>query len=336
MALFEFSYLHVFCGVIVALGLIALCAVVFVISLIKLYAFLTLGKCKSTAKMEGKTVIITGANGGIGKETAKDLAKRGARVIMACRNTDSANKVKDEIVEATKNTNVVVKKLDLGSLKSIREFAEDINKTEKNLHVLIHNAGFAETFKKTITEDEIETTMATNHYGPFLLTHLLIDLMKKSAPARVVVVASELYRLAFLNLENPNPTTTLPGYLYYVSKYANICFTKELAKRLEGSNVTANCLHPGMVDTGIWRNVPFPLNLPMKLIIKGFFKTPEQGCQTTVHVAVSEELENVSGKYFMDCKEKDVHSGASDMAKAKKLWEISEEMVKLRPTDPKL
>lgn len=227
-------------------------------------------------------------------------------------------------------------KLDLSSLKSVREFAEEVIKTEQKLHVLIHNAGYAQTFKKTVTDDGLEMTMATNHYGPFLLTHLLIDLMKKSAPARIVVVASELYRLAFLNLENPNPTTTFPAYLYYVSKYANICFTKELARRLEGTNVTANCLHPGMVDSGIWRNVPFPLNLPLSLIIKGFFKTPAQGCQTSVYCAVSEEVENITGKYFLDCAEKDVHSGASDMAKAKKLWELSEDLAKLQPTDPKI
>lgn len=246
------------------------------------------------------------------------------------------NCISDEIVEATKNSNVVVKKLDLSSFKSIRAFAEDINNTENRLDVLIHNAGFAETFKKTVTDDGVETTMATNHYGPFLLTHLLIDLLKKSAPARIVVVASELYRFAFLDLETPNPTGKLPAYLYYVSKYANICFTKELARRLEGTNITANCLHPGMIDSGIWRNVPFPLNLPLKLIIKGFFKTTEQGCQTTVYCAVSEELEGVTGKYFMDCKERNVHSGASDAAKAKKLWELSETVVKLEATDPKI
>jgi len=130
---------------------------------------------------------------------------------------------------------------------------------------------------------------------------LLADLLKRSKPSRIIVVASELYRLACLNLNNINPTSTLPAYLYYVSKYADIVFTLELARRLEGSGVTANCLHPGMIDSGIWRSVPAPLSWGLNLIIKAFFKTPEQGAQTTIHLAVSDELNGISGKYFMDC-----------------------------------
>lgn len=178
--------------------------------------------------------------------------------------------------------------------------------------------------------------MATNHYGPFLLTHLLIDLLKKSAPSRIVIVASSLYRLASFNLENPNPVDTLPGYLYYASKEANIVFTRELSRRLEGTGVTANCLHPGLIDTGIWRSVPAPLSWGLALIIKGFFKTPKQGCQTTVMLAVDEKLEKVTGKYFSDCAESSVSASTSDMGRARKLWEISEKMVKLEENDPKI
>jgi len=130
---------------------------------------------------------------------------------------------------------------------------------------------------------------------------LLADLLKRSKPSRIIVVASELYRLACLNLNNINPTSALPAYLYYVSKYADIVFTLELARRLEGSGVTANCLHPGMIDSGIWRSVPAPLSWGLNFIIKAFFKTPEQGAQTTIHLAVSDELNGISGKYFMDC-----------------------------------
>lgn len=332
----EWDYMYIIAPVCILLGILALCGLLLVVALIRLYAYLTCGKCTSRARMDGKTVIVTGSNSGIGKETAKELAKRGARVIMACRNLDAANKAKDEIVEQTKNDKVIVKKLDVSSFKSIREFAADINKTESRLDVLVHNAGFAQMFAKTQSEDGVETTMATNHYGPFLLTHLLIDLLKKSAPSRIVVVASELYRLASVNLNNPNPTTTSPAYLYYVSKYANIYFTKELSRRLEGTGVTANCLHPGMIDSGIWRNVPAPLSWGLHLIVKGFFKTPAQGSQTTVMLAVSDEIANVSGKYFMDCREREVSSGANDMAKAKKWWEISEGIVKLQSDDPKI
>lgn len=245
--------------------------------------------------------------------------------------------IAEDIEKATGNTNIVVKKLDLSSQQSIREFAADIVKTEPKLDVLIHNAGMALAFRGQKSVDDIELTMATNHYGPFLLTHLLIDLLKKSAPSRIVIVASELYRLASVNLNNLNPINVKPAaYLYYVSKYANIYFARELAKRLEGTNVTVNSLHPGMIDTGIWRSVPFPLNYPMRLITKGFFKTPEQGAQTSIHVAVAEELNGVTGKYFMDCKEHTLSAAASDMDKAKKLWEESAKIVKLTPQDPKI
>lgn len=311
------------------------CALLLLIAL-RIYVYYSLGICKSKNKMSGKTVIITGCTSGIGRETAKDLAKRGAKLIMACRNVEAANKLKEEIVKTTNNDNVHVRKLDLSSLKSVREFAQQINREESKLDVLIHNAGTAETFSKKVSEDGIEMTMATNHYGPFLLTHLLIDLLKRSAPSRIVVVASELYKISSLNLNNVNPTTTFPAYLYYVSKYANIVFTLELARRLEGTGVTANCLHPGMIDSGIWRNVPAPLSWGLNLIIKGFFKTPEQGAQTSIHLAVSDELSGVTGKYFLDCREYGLTQGAKDPAKGKKFWELSEALVKLQSSDSKI
>lgn len=307
--------------------------------------------------MEGKTVIITGANSGIGKETAKDLAGRGARIIMACRNLETANAVKgkgdlkqsiilytkwhslylDEIIKETNNNKVLVKKLDLGSQKSVREFAADIVKTEPKIDVLIHNAGMALAFRGQTSEDGVELTMATNHYGPFLLTHLLIDVLKKSTPSRIVIVASELYRLASVNLNKLNPVGTFPAaYLYYVSKFANIYFARELAKRLEGTNVTVNFLHPGMIDSGIWRNIPFPLNLPMMAITKGFFKTTKAGAQTTIYLATSDEVANVSGKYFMDCKEATLNAAALDEEKGRQLWEESLKIVKLTPQEPKI
>ncbi|GBP19280.1 Retinol dehydrogenase 14 [Eumeta japonica] len=306
------------------------------VAAIRLYAQLTCGIFKDESRMDGKTVVVTGANCGIGKETARELAKRGARVVMACRNVEAANSVKDKIIDSTKNTKVIVKKLDLSSFASIREFAEDIKKTEERLDVLIHNAGYAEPFKKKKSVDGIEMTMSTNFYGPFLLTHLLIDLLKKNAPSRIIVVASSLYRLVSYNLNNPNPLTILPAYLYFASKEANILFTMELARRLEGTGITVNCLHPGIVDTEIWRNIPAPLSWIVYIINKCFFKTSEQGCQTSVMLAVDEKLAKVSGKYFSDCQESSVSTSASDMNKAKKMWEICEKMVQLKDDDPKL
>uniref|UniRef100_A0A2M4AP46 Putative dehydrogenase with different specificities related to short-chain alcohol dehydrogenase n=1 Tax=Anopheles triannulatus TaxID=58253 RepID=A0A2M4AP46_9DIPT len=306
-----------------------------VLSLIKYYLYLTCGQFNSARRMDGKTVIITGANSGIGKETARDLARRGARIIMACRNMETAKQARDEIVQETNNQNVVLLQLDLSSQASIREFAAEVLRTERKLDVLIHNAGFAETFRKSKSADGIEFTMATNHYGPFLLTHLLIDLLKRSEPSRIVVVASELYRFASVNLNNLNPVGSLPAYLYYVSKCANIMFTRELARRLAGTAVTANCLHPGMIDSGIWRNVPFPLTLPMR-VIKSFFKTPVEGAQTTLYLACSEEVQGVTGKYFMDCKEASLSAGISDMDRARQLWEESAKIVNLTENDPKI
>ncbi|XP_050094971.1 retinol dehydrogenase 14 isoform X2 [Anopheles aquasalis] len=306
-----------------------------VLSLIKYYLYLTCGQFNSARRMDGKTVIITGANSGIGKETARDLARRGARIIMACRNMETAKQARDEIVQETNNQNVILLPLDLSSQGSVREFAAEVLRTERKLDVLVHNAGFAETFRKSKSVDGIEFTMATNHYGPFLLTHLLIDLLKRSEPSRIVIVASELYRFASVNLNNLNPVGSLPAYLYYVSKCANIMFTRELARRLAGTAVTVNCLHPGMIDSGIWRNVPFPLTLPMR-VIKSFFKTPVEGAQTTLYLACSDEVQGVTGKYFMDCKEASLSAGISDMERARQLWEESAKIVKLTETDPKI
>ncbi|EZA54384.1 hypothetical protein DMN91_002157 [Ooceraea biroi] len=328
--------LGISCTVLLSLAAAAAFGAILFLVGLHLYVVYTAGVCASKAKMNGKTVIITGCTSGIGKETLRDLANRGARIIMACRNMDSAHKLKDEIVKETSNSNIVVRKLDLSSLQSIREFARQINQEESRLDVLIHNAGTAEAFRKKVTEDGLEMTMATNYLGPFLLTHLLIDLLKRSKPSRIVVVASELYRLACLNLDNINPTSGFPTYLYYVSKYADIVFTLELARRLEGTGVSANCLHPGMIDSGIWRNVPAPFSWFLHLIIKGFFKTPVQGAQTTLHVAISEKLNGVSGKYFMDCAEHRLSNAVKDPAKGKKLWELSEPLVKLQPSDPKI
>lgn len=161
-------------------------------------------------------------------------------------------------------------------------------------------------------------------------------MLKRSKPSRIVVVASGLYYLGRLNLDNINPTTSFPGYLYYVSKYANIMFTFELAKRLEGSGVTANCLHPGLIHTGIWKKVPLPLSWVLQFILNTFFKTPEQGAQTTIHLAVSDEVNGISGKYFADCRIQELSGAITDPAKGKKFWELCETMVKLQPTDPKI
>ncbi|KAK5644592.1 hypothetical protein RI129_005892 [Pyrocoelia pectoralis] len=287
--------------------------------------------------MESKTIIITGANAGIGKETALSLAKTGARIIMACRNMETGKICKDEIVNITGNTNVVIKKIDLSSFQSIRSFAEDIKQHEKSLDILIHNAGV--WLKRHLkTDDNLDMTMKTNHFGPFLLTHLLIDLLKKSSPSRIIILSSVSHfvgRLHFDESQNYIPPCT--GYLnYFNSKFANICFANELANRLKSFNITVNSVHPGLIKTEIWNSLPPPFSWPLILVSKLFFKTPQEGCQTTVYLATSNEVENVSGKYFVNCKQSYVSKRTRSVAYNKKFWDISIQTVHLKETDPKI
>ena len=291
--------------------------------------------CTSQAKLEGKTVIVTGSNTGIGKETALDLATRGARVIMACQNLRKAEEALKEIVQKSGNKNIVAKRLDLASLKSVREFAEDVNNNEARLDVLVNNAGLFAKTQLTTTEDGFETTMGVNHLGHFLLTNLLLDLLKKSAPSRIVVVSSGahskwLYTTTGFNFENMNGEINYsPFAAYGQSKLANILFTRELARRLNGTGVTANSLHPGAIKTDIGRNLPISLSIYFNYIMPHFAKTSFEGAQTNIHVAVSEELDGVTGLYFADCKEKRPGETALDDEAAKKLWQVSAELVGL-------
>ncbi|XP_066280171.1 retinol dehydrogenase 12-like [Branchiostoma lanceolatum] len=295
------------------------------------------GVCYSKARLDGKTAIVTGSNTGLGKETARDLARRGARVILACRDVTKAEAAADDIRKTTGNGNVVVQKLDLASLASVREFAAGINKKEGRMDLLINNAGIM-MCPQWKTEDGFEMQFGTNHLGHFLLTNLLLDLLKKSAPSRVVTVSStghQFGKMHFddLNLENGYE----PMKAYGQSKLANILFTRELAKRLEGTGVTCYSVHPGGVRSdlsrympqtyGLWLTLIKPFIIPFMLV---FGKSNEQGAQTSLHCALQEGLESKSGLYFSDCAEKDPSPAGQDDEAAKRLWEVSEEMVGLK------
>lgn len=221
-------------------------------------------------------------------------------------------------------------KLDLSSQKSIREFADEILKSETKIDVLIHNAGCASTTVKKKSIDGIEMTMATNHYGPFLLTHLLYDLLKKSAPCRIVIVSSAYYKIASVDLGNLNPLDTFPFYLYYVTKTANVMFGLELAKRVTNTNISVLIVNPGMTNTDIFKKVPFPLNL----VVKHTFKNAWEGAQTTIMAAVSKKLDGLNGKYFSDCREEELLSFVRNDVKNKIFWEESVKMCRLRHSDP--
>ncbi|XP_038175947.1 retinol dehydrogenase 14 [Arvicola amphibius] len=289
--------------------------------------------------MHGKTVLITGANSGLGRATAAELLRLGARVIMGCRDLgraeEAAGQLRQELGQAggqepnaTKGQ-LVVKELDLASLRSVRAFCQELLQEEPRLDVLINNAGiFQCPYMKT--EDGFEMQFGVNHLGHFLLTNLLLGLLKSSAPSRIVVVSSKLYKYGDINFEDLNSEQSYnKSFSYSRSKLANILFTRELARRLEGTNVTVNVLHPGIVRTNLGRHIHIPLLArPLfNLVSWAFFKSPLEGAQTSIYLASSPEVEGVSGKYFGDCKEEELLPKAMDESVARKLWDISEVMV---------
>ncbi|XP_075053227.1 retinol dehydrogenase 14 [Mixophyes fleayi] len=290
------------------------------------------GRATASALMRGKTVIITGANCGIGRATAAELLRQEARVILACRDRGRAEEAARELrLEAGDSGEVVVRELDLSSLKSVRRFCLEVVKEEPRLDVLINNAGvFQCPYMKT--EDGFEMQFAVNHLGHFLLTHLLIGLLKSSAPSRIVVVSSKLYKYGEINFDDLNSEKSYSrSFGYSRSKLANVLFTRELARRLEGTGVTVNVLHPGIVRTNLGRHINIPVLIkPLFNVVSwAFFKSPVEGAQTSIYLASSPEVEGVSGKYFGDCREEDLLPKAMDDLVARKLWDISEVMVGL-------
>ncbi|KAG6441477.1 hypothetical protein O3G_MSEX001841 [Manduca sexta] len=295
---------------------------------------LTVGICKCSKHLYGKVVIVTGANSGVGFETAKDLAARGARLILACRNEERGTTAREKIVSATGNNDVHYRHLDLASLASVRKFAADIIKNEKRVDILINNAGifYVDNIK---TEDNLFVGMQTNHFAPFLLTSLLLPLLKSSAPSRIINVASTSYmrsKIDFenLNMELENKDTYTCHKAYCMTKLCNVYTTLELDRRLRGTGVTVNCLHPGFVDTNIVTTIQWPLFRFIKPVVRLTMKSAWEGAQTSIYLAVAPELENVSGHYFSDCRERGLTKKAQDVDIAKKLWEVSESLVKLK------
>ncbi|XP_018609723.1 retinol dehydrogenase 12 isoform X2 [Scleropages formosus] len=284
------------------------------------------GRWSSAARLDDKTVIITGANTGIGKETARDLAHRGARLILACRDAEKAEAAKKEITEDSGNQNVVVMKLDLSDTKSIRDFAELINKEEKQINILINNAGIM-MCPYSKTADGFEMQFGVNHLGHFLLTYLLMDLIKRSAPARIVNVSSTAHTWGAINLDDINSEKSYDAKKAYgQSKLANILYTRSLAKRLEGTGVTAYSLHPGVVQSELWRHLSTPLQLAVK-VFSPFTKTAVQGAQTSIYCAVEPELEKESGGYYSDCAPASCARSARDDEMAQNLWDLSCQML---------
>ncbi|KAG5273162.1 hypothetical protein AALO_G00148350 [Alosa alosa] len=290
------------------------------------------GVCRSPARLDGKTVLITGANTGIGKETAVDLASRGARVILACRDLAKATFAAEDIKERSGNGDVVVKKLDLASLQSVRDLAKDVLKTEDRLDILINNAGVM-SCPKWQTQDGFEMQFGVNHLGHFLLTNCLLDLLKKSTPSRIVNVSSLAHERAEMYFDDINlDKDYTPQKAYKQSKLANVLFSRELSKRLQGTGVTVYSLHPGIIHTELGRHFWPKLALWKRILYQPFLlliKTPKEGAQTTIYCAVEESLANESGLYYSDCERKPVAPQGQDDEAARQLWDMSASMVGL-------
>jgi NAD(P)-dependent dehydrogenase (short-subunit alcohol dehydrogenase family) len=274
------------------------------------------------SNMTGKVCVVTGANAGIGKETAIGIAKLDATVVMVCRDADRAEKALREIKQKSGNDRVTLMICDLSSQKSIRRFVDEFKQQHDRLDVLVNNAGVF-LRQRSLTEDGIESTFAINHLGYFLVTNLLLDLMKKSPRSRIVNVASTAHRYAKLDVNAWVSAREYSAFAAYAnSKLANVLFTYELARRLEGTDVTANCLHPGAVASNLFRGLPGFLEALIKLVTI----SPERGARTSIYLACSPEVEGITGKYFARRRPEKSSEASYDLEAACRLWEVSEQL----------
>jgi NAD(P)-dependent dehydrogenase (short-subunit alcohol dehydrogenase family) len=275
--------------------------------------------------MNDKIVLITGATNGIGQIAARALAEKGAHIIIAARSRERADQTVAEIKARTGKT-IDVLLGDLSLMADARRVADQFKAKYDKLHVLINNAGAFFSARK-VTQEGFETTFALNHLSYFLLTRQLLDVLKASAPARIINVSSDAHRVGALDFENMQGEKSYSGFLAYGrSKLMNVMFTYELARRLAGTGVTANTLHPGFVRTGFGRNNNPLMTFAMSIMQLGAL-SPEQGAQTTIYLASSPEVEGVTGKYFSKSKAIGTTPASMDEAAWKRLWEVSEQAV---------
>ncbi len=276
--------------------------------------------------MEGKICIITGANSGIGKATAIGLAKMNATIVMMCRSKERGEEAQKEIIELTGNKKVDLLLCDLSSQESIRKFVSEFKSKYQKLHILINNAGVMLS-KRGISVDGFEMNFAVNHLAPFLLTNLLLDALKKSAPSRIINVSSAAHRMAKMNFDDLQSEKRKYRLMkiYGASKLALMLFSYELSRKLEGTSVTVNTLHPGVVNTNLGQDQ----SSFSKGFAKLFFKKPEKGAETSIYLASSQEVDDITGKYFAKKQQKQSSEESYNEDYAKRLWELSTEMTKL-------
>ena len=275
--------------------------------------------------LTGRVALVTGANTGIGFVTAREPASRGAHMFIACRSVDKGQIAANEICRLTGNDNVELLALDLGDFDSIRACATAFLARDLPLHLLVNNAGLAGA--KGMTKSGFELVFGTNHIGPFLLTQLLMDRIKQSSPARIVTVASRAHtRVSGINwVDVQQPTKGKAGLVEYgISKLANVLFSAEPGRKLAGTGVTTYSLHPGVVATDVWREVP----AFMRPLIKLMMISTDDGAATTLHCATSPDVSSEIGLYYDKCLVKAPSKVGQDVALAAELWRRSEAWVR--------
>jgi NAD(P)-dependent dehydrogenase (short-subunit alcohol dehydrogenase family) len=284
----------------------------------------------SGSSMQGKTVLITGADGDIGKNTVKGIALKGARIVMACLDAQLAEPIRNEIVRQTGNKDIEIMQLDLASQADIRRFAAEFAARYDRLDVLINNAGVF-SLKRFETEDGLERTIGINYFGHYLLTTLLLPVIKRAGKARIINVCSDSYKQAVFDPDNlqtrGNYKTGMEAYS--LSKLAIVLFTQELAEQLQGTGVTVNALHPGHVATGIWNMWEHP-KWYQRLLIKIlnlFLIAPEKGALTSIYLACSDEVSGITGKYFSKQKPVPVKSKYNTPRIQKELWGLTKQRI---------
>jgi NAD(P)-dependent dehydrogenase (short-subunit alcohol dehydrogenase family) len=277
----------------------------------------------------GKTILLTGATSGIGLTASIELARRGANIVVVGRNPEKTRAAVAAVSAGARGT-VAHLLCDFSSQAAIRKLADDYRAGHDRLDVLVNNAGAANNTRR-LSEDGIELTFAVNHLGYFLLTNLLLDLLKKSAPSRIVTVSSIAHRRGTMNLEDIGFERS--GYsilrAYSRSKLANVLFAAELSRRLKGTGVTSNSVHPGTVNTNIWSGAPVYAKLVVNLILKRFFISAEKGGDTIVQLAADPALDGVTGKYFENKRPVMPAAVAQDENLARRLWDVSAQLVRL-------
>ena len=289
-------------------------------------------KMTSTSEnsMTGKVCLVTGATAGIGKISAAALAGQGAQLVVHGRSKAKAEETVQEIKAATGNQQISYLLADFSDLDQVRDLAKNFQDRFQHLHLLLNNAGGFFN-KRTLTSYGVEMTFLVNHLASFLLTNLLLDTLKESAPSRIINVSSEAHRQDRMNFEDLDFKKGYIGIKAYArSKLGNILFAYELARRLEGSGVTVNALHPGHIATDIWKTNFGFLGPALKRIMGFFSLTPEEGAENSIYLASSPEVTGISGKYFIKFEPAPSSPLSSDPALARQLWEISEKLTGLK------